>query len=150
TIIMAQIGCFVPCDEAELILFDQIFTRIGAADDLVAGQSTFMVEMLEANHALRNATNRSLILLNEIGRGARTYDGMQLGQAIVVCIHHHIQAKTLFAKHYHELTALEDSLPQLKNIHVRAGEHEGEVIFLHQIKEGAADESYGIHVAKLA
>ncbi|HLR80494.1 MAG TPA: DNA mismatch repair protein MutS [Bacillota bacterium] len=150
TIIMAQIGCFVPCDEAELILFDQIFTRIGAADDLVAGQSTFMVEMLEANHALRNATNRSLILLDEIGRGTSTYDGMALAQAIVEYIHHHIQAKTLFSTHYHELTALEDSLPQLKNIHVRAEEHEGEVIFLHQIKEGAADESYGIHVAKLA
>ncbi|HEX6593563.1 MAG TPA: DNA mismatch repair protein MutS [Bacillota bacterium] len=150
TIIMAQIGCFVPCDEAELIIFDQIFTRIGAADDLVAGQSTFMVEMLEANHALRNATNRSLILLDEIGRGTSTYDGMALAQAIVEYIHHHIHAKTLFSTHYHELTALEDSLPYLKNIHVRAEEHNEEVIFLHQIKEGAADQSYGIHVAKLA
>lgn len=150
TVIMGQIGCFVPCDEADLILFDQIFTRIGAADDLVSGQSTFMVEMLEANHALAHATDRSLILLDEIGRGTSTYDGMALAQAIVEYIHNNIHAKTLFSTHYHELTALEASLSNLKNIHVRAEEHEGNVVFLHQIKEGAADESYGIHVAKLA
>lgn len=150
TVIMGQIGCFVPCDQADLIIFDQIFTRIGAADDLVAGQSTFMVEMLEANHAITNATERSLILLDEIGRGTSTYDGMALAQAIVEYIHNNIKAKTLFSTHYHELTALEDSLPNLKNIHVRAEEHEGNVVFLHQIKDGAADESYGIHVAKLA
>ncbi|MBM7598519.1 DNA mismatch repair protein MutS [Virgibacillus halotolerans] len=150
TVIMGQIGCFVPCDEADLILFDQIFTRIGAADDLVAGQSTFMVEMLEANHAIANATDKSLILLDEIGRGTSTYDGMALAQAIVEYIHNNIKAKTLFSTHYHELTALENSLPNLKNIHVRAEEHEGNVVFLHQIKDGAADESYGIHVAKLA
>jgi DNA mismatch repair protein MutS len=148
--IMGQIGCFVPCDEAELIIFDQIFTRIGAADDLVSGQSTFMVEMLEANHAIQHATERSLILLDEIGRGTSTYDGMALAQAIVEYIHDHIHAKTLFSTHYHELTALEDSLPRLRNIHVRAEEYEGNVVFLHQIKEGAADKSYGIHVAKLA
>lgn len=150
TAIMGQIGCFVPCEEADLIIFDQIFTRIGAADDLVSGQSTFMVEMLEANHAIANATDRSLILLDEIGRGTSTYDGMALAQAIVEYIHHHIHAKTLFSTHYHELTALEESLSNLKNIHVRAEEHEGNVVFLHQIKEGAADQSYGIHVAKLA
>lgn len=150
TVIMGQIGCFVPCDEADLILFDQIFTRIGAADDLVSGQSTFMVEMLEANHAIANATDKSLILLDEIGRGTSTYDGMALAQAIVEYIHNNIRAKTLFSTHYHELTALEDSLPNLKNIHVRAEEYEGNVVFLHQIKDGAADESYGIHVAKLA
>ncbi|WP_067730161.1 DNA mismatch repair protein MutS [Oceanobacillus damuensis] len=150
TAIMGQIGCFVPCDEAELIVFDQIFTRIGAADDLVSGQSTFMVEMLEANHAIANATERSLILLDEIGRGTSTYDGMALAQAIVEYIHNNIHAKTLFSTHYHELTALEESLSNLKNIHVRAEEHEGNVVFLHQIKEGAADQSYGIHVAKLA
>ncbi|WP_249869711.1 DNA mismatch repair protein MutS [Oceanobacillus saliphilus] len=150
TVIMGQIGCFVPCDEAELIIFDQIFTRIGAADDLVSGQSTFMVEMLEANHAIANATDRSLILLDEIGRGTSTYDGMALAQAIVEYIHNNIHAKTLFSTHYHELTALEDTLSNLKNIHVRAEEHEGNVVFLHQIKEGAADQSYGIHVAKLA
>ncbi len=148
--IMGQIGCFVPCDQAELLIFDQIFTRIGAADDLVAGQSTFMVEMLETNHAIANATDQSLILLDEVGRGTSTYDGMALAQAIVEHIHDHIHAKTLFSTHYHELTGLEDSLNRLKNIHVRAEEFEGKVVFLHQIKEGAADESYGIHVAKLA
>lgn len=150
TVIMGQIGCFVPCDEAELVLFDQIFTRIGAADDLVSGQSTFMVEMLEANHAIANATENSLILLDEIGRGTSTYDGMALAQSIVEHIHENIHAKTLFSTHYHELTALENSLNKLKNIHVRAEEYEGNVVFLHQIKEGAADESYGIQVAKLA
>lgn len=150
TAIMAQIGCFVPCESADLFVFDQIFTRIGAADDLVSGQSTFMVEMLEANHALSKATNRSLILLDEIGRGTSTYDGMALAQAIVEYIHHNIKAKTLFSTHYHELTAMEESLPNLKNIHVRAEEYEGNVVFLHQIKEGSADQSYGIEVAKLA
>ncbi|MGM8213344.1 DNA mismatch repair protein MutS [Virgibacillus sp. W0430] len=150
TVIMAQMGCFVPADEAALIIFDQIFTRIGAADDLVAGQSTFMVEMLEANHAIANATENSLILLDEIGRGTSTYDGMALAQAIIEYIHNKIGAKTLFSTHYHELTALEHSLKNLKNIHVRAEEFEGNVVFLHQIKEGAADESYGIHVARLA
>ncbi len=150
TVIMGQIGCFVPCEDADLILFDQIFTRIGAADDLVSGQSTFMVEMLEANHAIANATENSLILLDEIGRGTSTYDGMALAQSIVEYIHNNIHAKTLFSTHYHELTALENTLDKLKNIHVRAEENEGNVVFLHQIKEGAADQSYGIHVAKLA
>ncbi|WP_269409199.1 DNA mismatch repair protein MutS [Lentibacillus daqui] len=150
TVIMGQIGCFVPCEEADLIIFDQIFTRIGAADDLVSGQSTFMVEMLEANHAIANATNSSLILFDEIGRGTSTYDGMALAQAIVEYIHDHIHAKTLFSTHYHELTTLAESLDKLKNIHVRAEEDEGNVVFLHQIQEGAADKSYGIQVAKLA
>lgn len=150
TAIMGQIGCFVPCESAQLLVFDQIFTRIGAADDLVAGQSTFMVEMLEANHAITNATDRSLILFDEIGRGTSTYDGMALAQAIIEYIHNHIHAKTLFSTHYHELTDLEKTLPNLRNIHVRAEEHEGNVVFLHQIKEGPADQSYGIHVAKLA
>jgi len=150
TIIMGQIGCFVPADEAELVLFDQIFTRIGAADDLVAGQSTFMVEMLEANHALENATEHSLILLDEIGRGTSTYDGMALAQAIIEYIHDEIKAKTLFSTHYHELTDLETNLPALKNLHVKAEEYEEEIIFLHKVDEGRADQSYGIHVAKLA
>lgn len=150
TVIMGQIGCFVPADHAELLVFDQIFTRIGAADDLVAGQSTFMVEMLEAKHAITHATENSLILLDEIGRGTSTYDGMALAQAIVEYIHDHIKAKTLFSTHYHELTVLEDSLDRLKNIHVKAEEYDGKVVFLHQIKDGAADESYGIHVAQLA
>ncbi|SDJ00394.1 DNA mismatch repair protein MutS [Salimicrobium halophilum] len=150
TSIMAQIGCFVPCDEATLPIFDQIFTRIGAADDLISGQSTFMVEMLEANHAIQHATNRSLILFDEIGRGTSTYDGMALAQSIVEYIHANIKAKTLFSTHYHELTALERELPTLKNVHVRAEEVDGKVVFLHQVKEGAADKSYGIHVAELA
>lgn len=150
TVIMGQIGCFVPCDEADLLIFDQIFTRIGAADDLVSGQSTFMVEMLEANHALSKATDRSLILLDEIGRGTSTYDGMALAQAIVEYIHNNISAKTLFSTHYHELTVMEESLAHLRNIHVRAEEYDGNVVFLHQIKEGSADKSYGIQVAKLA
>src|SRR5699024_2700478 len=114
------------------------------------GKSTFMVEMLEANHALENATDRSLILLDEIGRGTSTYDGMALAQAIIEYIHQNIHSKTLFSTHYHELTSLEESLPKLKNIHVRAEEHHGNVVFLHQIQEGAADQSYGIHVANLA
>ncbi|SDJ70838.1 DNA mismatch repair protein MutS [Sediminibacillus albus] len=150
TAIMAQIGCFVPCSSAEMPVFDQIFTRIGAADDLVSGQSTFMVEMLEAKHAITQATENSLILLDEIGRGTSTYDGMALAQAIIEYLHEHVQAKTLFSTHYHELTGLEDSLGKLRNIHVRAEEYQGNVIFLHQIQPGAADESYGIHVAKLA
>ena len=150
TIIMGQIGCFVPADEAELPVFDQIFTRIGAADDLVRGQSTFMVEMLEANHALNHATEKSLILLDEIGRGTSTYDGMALAHAIVEYINDHIKAKTLFSTHYHELTELEDSLTHVKNIYVRAEEYEDKVVFLHKVEEGRANESYGIHVAKLA
>ncbi|MFP7477564.1 DNA mismatch repair protein MutS [Terribacillus saccharophilus] len=150
TSIMAQIGCFVPCEAADLPLFDQIFTRIGAADDLVSGQSTFMVEMLESRHALEHATDRSLILLDEIGRGTSTYDGMALAQAIIEYVHNNIHAKTLFSTHYHELTSLEEDLDKLRNVHVRAEEHDGNVVFLHQIREGAADESYGIHVAKLA
>ncbi|MGQ5175030.1 DNA mismatch repair protein MutS [Bacillus halotolerans] len=148
--IMAQIGCFVPAKKAMLPIFDQIFTRIGAADDLISGQSTFMVEMLEAKNAIVNATKNSLILFDEIGRGTSTYDGMALAQAIIEYVHDHIGAKTLFSTHYHELTVLEEKLPQLKNVHVRAEEYNGTVVFLHQIKEGAADKSYGIHVAQLA
>lgn len=148
--IMAQMGSFVPADEAILPIFDQIFTRIGAADDLVSGQSTFMVEMLETNYALANATERSLILLDEIGRGTSTYDGMALAQAIIEYIHNEIGAKTLFSTHYHELTVLEDHLPHLKNIHVKAIEENDEVVFLYKVHPGAADKSYGIHVAKLA
>ncbi|SDO81171.1 DNA mismatch repair protein MutS [Halobacillus aidingensis] len=150
TAILGQMGSFVPCQSASLPVFDQIFTRIGAADDLVSGHSTFMVEMLEANHALTHATENSLILLDEIGRGTSTYDGMALAQAIVEYIHGEIKAKTLFSTHYHELTSLDEQLERLKNVHVRAEEYEGNVVFLHQIKDGPADESYGIHVAKLA
>ncbi|EEL15695.1 DNA mismatch repair protein mutS [Bacillus cereus 95/8201] len=148
--VMSQIGCFVPATEAVLPVFDQIFTRIGAADDLISGQSTFMVEMLEAKNAIANASERSLILFDEIGRGTSTYDGMALAQAIIEHIHDQIGAKTLFSTHYHELTVLEDSLNQLKNVHVSAIEENGKVVFLHKIQDGAADKSYGIHVAQLA
>lgn len=150
TAIMAQIGCFVPAEQAELPIFDQVFTRIGAADDLVSGQSTFMVEMLEAKNAITKATEKSLILLDEIGRGTSTYDGMALAQAIIEFIHNEIGAKTLFSTHYHELTTLEETLAELRNVHVSAIEENGKVVFLHKIKEGFADKSYGIHVAELA
>jgi DNA mismatch repair protein MutS len=148
--ILAQIGCYVPAEYAKLPIFDQIFTRIGAADDLISGQSTFMVEMLEANYAITNATEKSLILFDEIGRGTSTYDGMALAQSMIEYIHDHIGAKTLFSTHYHELTVLANQLKFLKNIHVAAKEQDGKVLFLHKIFEGAADQSYGIHVAELA
>lgn len=150
TAIMAQVGCFVPAEKAIMPVFDQIFTRIGAADDLISGQSTFMVEMLEAKNAIVNATENSLILFDEIGRGTSTYDGMALAQAIIEHIHHHIGAKTLFSTHYHELTVLAEHLPKLRNIHVSAAEQNGKLVFLHKVKEGPADQSYGIHVAELA
>ena len=148
--VMAQVGSFVPADSADLPIFDQIFTRIGAADDLISGQSTFMVEMTEANEALQNATKRSLVLFDEIGRGTATYDGMALAGAIVQYLHDEVGAKVLFATHFHELTALEQTLPRLKNIHVGATEENGKLIFLHKILLGPADQSYGIHVAQLA
>ncbi|MBS8263562.1 DNA mismatch repair protein MutS [Mesobacillus boroniphilus] len=150
TAIMAQIGCFVPATDAVMPIFDQVFTRIGAADDLVSGQSTFMVEMLEAKNAITNATKNSLILFDEIGRGTSTYDGMALAQAMIEYIHDKISAKTLFSTHYHEMTSLENELQKLKNVHVSAVEQNGKVVFLHKIREGAADKSYGIHVAQLA
>ena len=150
TIIMAQIGCFVPCKSATIPIFDQIFTRIGASDDLVSGESTFMVEMREANYAIQEATENSLILFDELGRGTATYDGMSLAQAILEYIHDKIKAKTLFSTHYHELTFLEKDLKQLKNVHVSAIEENGRVTFLHKVKPGAIDKSYGIHVASLA
>ena len=148
--IMAQIGSFVPADSAKLPVFDQVFTRIGAADDLYSGKSTFMVEMSEANEALQHASSRSLVLFDEIGRGTATYDGMALAGAIIKYLHDKVGAKTLFATHYHELTELDESLPHLKNIHVGATEENGKLIFLHKILPGPADQSYGIHVAKLA
>ncbi len=149
-IIMAQMGCFIPADSAVLPIFDKIFTRIGAGDDLISGKSTFMVEMSEANIALKNATKRSLILFDEIGRGTATYDGMALAGAIIKYLHDKVGAKTLFATHYHELTDLDQELAHLKNIHVGATQENGHLIFLHKILPGAADQSYGIHVAQLA
>ncbi|WP_368504119.1 DNA mismatch repair protein MutS [Alkalihalophilus sp. As8PL] len=148
--VMGQIGCFVPAGRAELPIFDQIFTRIGAADDLASGQSTFMVEMLETQYALAKATECSLILLDEIGRGTSTYDGMALAQAIIEYIHDEIGAKTLFSTHYHELTALADQLEHVQNVHVSAVEENGTVVFLHKVIDGQADRSYGIYVAQLA
>lgn len=148
--IMAQMGAFVPAAFAEVPIFDQIFTRIGAADDLVSGQSTFMVEMLEAKNALQNATENSLIIFDEIGRGTSTYDGLSLAQSMIEYVHNKIGAKTLFSTHYHELVDLEQSLDGLNNIHVAAKEYNGELIFLHKVMPGAVAHSYGIHVAKLA
>lgn len=150
TVVMAQIGSYVPASEAELPIFDQIFTRIGAADDLISGNSTFMVEMSEANTAIQNATKRSLILFDELGRGTATYDGMALAQAIIEHVHNNTKAKTLFSTHYHELTALSDELPSLRNVHVGATEENGELVFSHKVLTGPADQSYGINVAKLA
>lgn len=148
--IMAQMGAYVPCQEAVLPIFDQIFTRIGAADDLVSGKSTFMVEMLEAQKALTYATEDSLIIFDEIGRGTSTYDGLALAQAMIEYVAETSHAKTLFSTHYHELTTLDQALPSLKNVHVAANEYKGELIFLHKVKDGAVDDSYGIQVAKLA
>ncbi|PTH58579.1 DNA mismatch repair protein MutS [Staphylococcus agnetis] len=148
--IMAQMGAYVPCESAVLPIFDQIFTRIGAADDLVSGKSTFMVEMLEAQKALKHATPNSLIIFDEIGRGTSTYDGLALAQAMIEYVAETSKAKTLFSTHYHELTELEAALPSLKNVHVAANEYKGELIFLHKVKPGAVAHSYGIQVAKLA
>lgn len=150
TVILGQMGCFVPAKEADLPIFDAIFTRIGASDDLIGGQSTFMVEMNETNHALMNATKKSLLLFDEIGRGTATYDGMALAEAIIEYVHDNIKAKTLFSTHYHELTQLSNRLNGLVNIHVGAQENKGNLVFMHKILEGPADKSYGVQVAKLA
>ena len=148
--IMAQIGCFVPAKSATLPIVDQIFTRIGAADDLVSGKSTFMVEMTEVNNALKLATKNSLILFDEIGRGTATYDGMALAQAVIEYVHEKIGAITLFSTHYHELTSLDKTLKRLKNIHVTAKDDKNTLVFLHKVIDGPSDKSYGINVAKLA
>ena len=151
-VLLAQIGSFVPADAARIGIVDRIFTRVGLQDDLAAGQSTFMVEMVETAQILRNATERSLIILDEIGRGTSTYDGLSIARAVAEYIHNHpsLGAKTLFATHYHELTELAGTLPRIKNFHVAVAEESGEVAFLHKIIPGAADKSYGVHVATLA
>ena len=149
-VIMAQIGSYVPCKSCDIPIFDKIFTRIGASDDLVSGESTFMVEMKEANYAITNATSKSLILLDELGRGTATFDGMSLAYAILEYIHNEIGAKTLFSTHYHELTDLCKKLKKVKNVHVSAKEEDGTVTFLHKVVEGAVSKSYGINVASLA
>ena len=149
-IIMAQIGSFVPAESANLPIVDKIFTRIGASDDLVSGESTFMVEMKEASNAISNATDNSLILSHELGRGTATYDGMSLAQAILEYISENIKSYTLFSTHYHELTRLDKKFKNIKNVHVSAVENGNTITFLHKVKSGAVDKSYGIHVARLA
>lgn len=150
TAIMAQTGCFVPADEAKIPLFDHIFTRIGASDQLTEGLSTFMVEMTEAAEMLEKSTNKSLMIVDEIGRGTSTFDGMSLAQSILEYILTRKAAMTIFATHYHELTVLEEKFPQLKNAHMTVSERGGEIKFLHTLKQGPAQKSYGIQVAKLA
>jgi DNA mismatch repair protein MutS len=151
-VLMAQIGSFVPAASARIGLVDRIFTRIGAQDEIHAGQSTFMVEMIEVANILHHATNRSLLILDEIGRGTSTYDGVSIAWAVVEYIHNHphLRAKTLFATHYHELTQLADLLPGVRNYNVAVTEADDNVVFLHKIIPGGADRSYGIHVAQLA
>ena len=149
-VILAQMGSFVPAKYASIPIFDKIFTRIGASDDLVSGDSTFMVEMREANNAIMNATKNSLVLFDELGRGTSTYDGMSIAESVIEYITNKIGCKTLFSTHYHELTSLENENEHIKNVHVSAVEENGNVIFLHKVEVGPADKSYGIHVAKLS
>jgi DNA mismatch repair protein MutS len=151
-VLLAQVGSFVPAKKARLGLVDRIFTRMGAQDEIHAGQSTFMVEMVETANILHNATPRSLLILDEIGRGTSTYDGVSIAWAVVEYIHNHprLRAKTLFATHYHELTQLADLLPGVRNYNVAVSEADGRVVFLHKIVPGGADRSYGIHVGQLA
>ena len=148
--ILNQIGSYVPASKCNLPIFDKIFTRIGASDDLVGGESTFMVEMKESAYALLNATSNSLILFDELGRGTSTYDGMSLAGAIIDYIATKIKCKTLFSTHYHELTDMENKLPGIHNVHVSIDETDGDITFLHKVMDGPVDKSYGINVAKLA
>ena len=149
-VLLAHTGSFVPAAEARIDLVDRIFTRIGASDDLTRGQSTFMVEMTETANILNNATPRSLVVLDEIGRGTSTFDGLSLAWSIVEHLHNQVGAKTLFATHYHELTELAVRLPRLKNFNVAVREWRDQIVFLRKIVEGGTDKSYGIHVARLA
>ena len=150
--LMAQVGSFVPAGSARIGLIDRIFTRIGAQDEIHAGQSTFMVEMVETANILHNATQRSLLILDEIGRGTSTYDGVSIAWATVEYLHNHpqLRSKTLFATHYHELTQLAELLPGVRNYNVAVSEADNNVVFLHKVVPGGADRSYGIHVAQLA
>jgi DNA mismatch repair protein MutS len=151
-VLLAQIGSYVPADEASIGVVDRIFTRIGAQDEIHAGQSTFMVEMTETANILNNATQRSLLILDEIGRGTSTYDGLSIAWATLEYIHNHpnLRARTLFATHYHELTQLGEVLPHAANYNVAVSETDGKVVFLYKIIRGGTDRSYGIHVAQLA
>jgi len=148
--LLAQAGSFVPAESAEIGIADRVFARVGASDELSRGQSTFMVEMVETARILNTASSRSLVILDEIGRGTSTYDGLSLAWAITEHLHEQIGCRTLFATHYHELTQLSESLPRVSNLNVAVKEWDDEVVFLHRIIEGGADKSYGIHVARLA
>jgi DNA mismatch repair protein MutS len=148
--ILAQMGSFVPAQAGTVGLVDKLFCRVGAADDLARGQSTFMVEMVETASILHQATSRSLVVLDEIGRGTATYDGVSIAWAVAEHLHNVTKCRALFATHYHELTALAETLPRLRNYHATAKEYKGQLVFLHTIAPGFADKSYGIHVAALA
>jgi DNA mismatch repair protein MutS len=151
-VLMAQIGSFVPAERAHIGVVDRIFTRIGASDELAAGQSTFMVEMVETANILNHATPQSLLILDEVGRGTSTYDGMAIAWAVVEYLHNHPErrARTLFATHYHELIEMEEHLPHVRNFNLAVAEEGHDVVFLHKVVPGGADRSYGIHVARLA
>jgi DNA mismatch repair protein MutS len=148
--LLAHVGSFIPARAARIGITDRIFTRVGASDELSRGRSTFMVEMTEAANILNNATSRSLVILDEIGRGTSTYDGVSLAWAITEHLHNRIGCRALFATHYHELAQLAETLPRLCNYNVLVREWQDEIIFLHKIAPGSADKSYGIHVARLA
>jgi DNA mismatch repair protein MutS len=149
-VLMAQAGCYVPARQAKLPLTDRIFTRIGASDNLARGRSTFLVEMSEVAAILNHATPSSLVLLDEVGRGTATFDGLSIAWAVVEHLQKNTRARTLFATHYHELTELADLLPAVKNVHVSVKETPNEIIFLRRVEPGSADKSYGIEVARLA
>lgn len=149
-VLLAHIGCFVPADAAQIGLVDRIFTRIGASDDLASGRSTFMVEMTETANILHNATDKSLVLLDEIGRGTSTYDGLSLAWACAEMLALKTKAFTLFATHYFELTLLAQEISSLVNVHLDAMEHDDNIIFMHAVQEGAASKSFGLQVAQLA
>jgi DNA mismatch repair protein MutS len=149
-IILAQMGSFVPCEKASIGVVDRLFTRVGAADNLTRGQSTFMVEMSETSAILHGATARSLVLLDEIGRGTSTYDGVAIAWAVTEFLHDKVGAKTMFATHYHELMQLPEKLAHARNFNVAVRETGGKVVFLHRLEPGGTDRSYGIHVAELA
>ncbi len=149
-VLMAQAGSFVPADDATIGVVDRIFTRVGASDDLARGESTFMVEMIETANILRHATQNSLVILDEVGRGTATFDGLSLAWAIVEHLHEHRRPKTLFATHYHELTELATLLPRVVNRTMAVKEWEERIVFLRRVVPGSADKSYGLHVARLA
>ena len=149
-VLLAQMGAFVPAGSARIGVIDRLFSRVGASDDLAQGRSTFMVEMVETAAILNQATDRSFVILDEIGRGTATFDGLSIAWGAVEYLHEHNQCRALFATHFHELTALSARLERLNNVTMQVREHEGDVVFLHSVGKGSADRSYGIQVAKLA